>query len=127
MVSVKPYSKYYLEDIDRIWNKHYKGSFSLPNLDSTITSLVAVRGDNLIAFGMVKIFAEAIMVMDKEAPLKDKVQANEMLLAQGFDDSREHGLEQLHVIVEDAIYAELLKNKYGFLDVNRRILVKHLK
>lgn len=125
-IHIRTYHPDYLLDIDRIWKKFYSDKFTLPNLNNSITSLVALRGDSLVAFGMVKLFAEAIMVMDLDAPLSNKVMANDLLLSQGFEDCRNNGIDQLHVTVADNYYRELLKNKYDFKPVTNPILVKEL-
>lgn len=123
---VKAYDESYLNDVDRIWKRFYADKFSLPNLNNTVTTLVAVKDNKLIAFGMIKLYAEAIMVMDGDASLRDKTVANELLLARGFEDARDFGLEELIVSVSDEKYIELLKNKYDFKLPSQPILVKKL-
>lgn len=125
-IRIRSYEESDLEALDEIWNKFYKGEFSLPDLSNTVTHAVAEKHDRIIAFGMVKYFAEAVMIMDGEANIMDKVRANDLLLAKAFEDSREAGLNQIHVCVALEDYARLLQNKYGFKQAKNIILVKEL-
>lgn len=126
MIQIRNYTENDLQAIDSIWDKYYKSEFSLPDLSRTVTHAVAESNKRVIAFGMVKLFAEGIMVLDKSASLRDKTLANDSLLAKAFDDSRNIGLKQLHVAVADKDYEKLLISKYGFREPDRKILVKDL-
>lgn len=125
-IRIRPYEESDLEALDNIWNKFYKGEFSLPDLSNTVTHAVAEKHGRIIAFGMVKYFAEAIMIMDGDAGIIEKVKANDLLLAKAFEDSREAGLNQVHVCVALEDYAKLLQNKYGFKPAKNTVLVKEL-
>jgi hypothetical protein len=124
---VKPYNwRLDAFDINQIWKEHHSQDFSIPSVDGSITNLV-VRSDNssgnIIAFGMVKVLAEAILVMDMNASARNRTQALKVLFMEAFRACRERKIEQMHVSVSDPDFAELLKKHYGFEDCKGQMLV----
>jgi hypothetical protein len=77
---IRPYKVEDLEAIDNIYTKYYAGEYSLPDLSHTVTNAVVQDGDRIVGFGLVKLWAEAVMVLDKELPRKPKVLGFDMLI-----------------------------------------------
>lgn len=125
-VGIRQFETKDLEQLDKIWNKFYKDEFSLPNLDNTLMNVVAEKDNKILAFGMIKHFAEGIAIFNHDASTFDRAIANDMILAKGLNIARNCGLDMFHVCVKDEMYIKLLQNKYGFEEPKHKILVKNL-
>lgn len=106
-----------LEQIDVIYWKYHSKNFYIPSLIHTVThATIKDNEGKLLAFGMVKLFPEAILILDKGASLRDRAQAWRMLLNKAINDSRAAGHEFLYATIHDENYSSLLSKHYGFKD-----------
>lgn len=100
--------------IDNIyWNYHAK-SFGIPNLRDTITNACVKDDDKVIAFGMVKLYPEAILIMNYGASSRKKGEALKLLMGKAIRETREANHEFLHATIHDDAYFNLLAKHYGF-------------
>lgn len=103
-------------------------SFPVPRLSNIITDRVAENASGeIIGYGLVKLFPEAIMILDTRKPLRQRVEALNELLQHAIGMTKEHGAEQLHVFVEDEKFSHLLIERYGFNTVNAKALVLNME
>lgn len=112
--------------IDRIWRKFHSSNFGLTNTSHTVTKGIIEKDGQVLAYGLVKLFGEAIIVLDLDKSKIDKVEALKALLEQAIIDCRKIGLEQLHVFVKDPSFAAILKKHFDFVEVTDIPLVKNL-
>jgi len=116
-----------LERIDEIYRTGHNESFALPDLQNQITSAVVVDdNDKIVAFGVVKVYAEAVMVVDLNQSKMDRILEMDQLFAEAYRGCEEQGIQQLHVFVQDPKLQRLLERKYGFKPANGVALVKEL-
>lgn len=115
-----------LKDIDKIWNLYYKNKFNLPNLNYTVSHGIVEDGQGIIGFGEVKLFAEAIMILDGSRSIRTKAMAMKAMIYKALADSKSIGLSQLHISVADNKFAEQLEKRYGFKKVENIIMVRNL-
>jgi hypothetical protein len=113
----------HLPGIDRIWRMFHKGGFGIPNRNHLVTQGVVEKDGTVVAYGMVKQFAEAILVLDLDESTKAKVEAIRILMEVAIMDSTKQGVEQLHVFVQDPAFAEILKKHFGFVPCTGQALV----
>lgn len=100
--------------IDDIYWKHHADTFYIPNLDHTVTHAVVRDNEKVLAFGMVKLYPEAILVMNKDCSLRDRVGAWRMLMNKAIKDTKSAGFPYLHATIHDNAYSSLLSKHYGF-------------
>jgi hypothetical protein len=112
--------------IDRIWKKHHKAGFGIPGASHIVTQGVVESGSNIIAYGQVKAFCEAILVLDLDAEQREKILAIRKLMEIAIMDSTKQGFEQLHVFVHNPEFAKILKKHFGFQPCSGEILVLNL-
>ncbi len=113
-----------LARIDEIWKKHHSESFGVPNLANTVTHAVVENEDGKVqAYGIVKLFAEAILFLDWDAPQRDKIEALKELMLEAIRGTSDAQLEQLHVFVADPKFSKLLKKHFGFKSTTGEMLV----
>lgn len=97
--------------IERIKERH---DFDLPNLANAAHGVAVDEKNRVVGYGIVKLMAEAILVLDLERSKKRRLSALEVLLKSAMMDCAEQQIPQLHVFVQDEQFAELLQNHFGF-------------
>lgn len=112
------------KQIDEIYRGGHDEKFALPNLDKSITHAVIEHEGVVIAFGIVKLYAEAVAVLDQRQPRLDRIEALTVLLTEAFRACEDEGLEQLHVYVQDPLFQRLLEQKFDFKPATGVALVK---
>jgi hypothetical protein len=112
-----------IEAIDRIWRQHYYGQFGLPTTENKIISGVVDSGEGIRGFGIVKLFAEGLFVIDQSMSLRDKIKTIELLLEAQQIGCSNSGIEQSHAFVRDANFAKILKKHFGYKDTIGECLV----
>lgn len=110
--------------IDAIYREGHDDKFGLPNFDKSVTHAVIEHEGVVIAFGIVKFYAEAVAVLDLKQPRLDRIEALTMLLTEAFRACEDEGLEQLHVYVQDPLFQRLLEQKFDFKPATGTALVK---
>ena len=114
-----------LEEIDRIWRQHYADQFGLPNTSNTIISGVVDSGEGIRGFGIVKVFAEGLFVIDHSQSLRDKIETITLLLEAQQIGCSNKNIEQAHAFVRDENFAKILKKHFGYNDtVGQCLMVK---
>jgi hypothetical protein len=112
-----------IEAIDRIWKQHYSEQFGLPNPAHKIISGVVDSGEGIKGFGIVKLFAEGLFVIDHTMSLRDKREAIGLLLEAQQIGCSNKGIEQSHAFVRDSNFAKVLKKHFGYRDTVGECLV----
>lgn len=100
--------------VDEIWKKHHQ-DFSVPDRNRMIAEVIAEDEDgSMVAYGQVKLFAEAIMLIDKDASLRSKVEALKLLLLEAFRGTDQAGLQDLYCFCKDPEFATILSKHFSF-------------
>lgn len=102
-------------EIDEIWKKHHSQDFSVPARKNLVVERVAEdEKGKIIAYGNVKLFAEAFILLDKDAPVRLKVRALQELLLEAFRGADMSGLEDVYCFCKDPEFATLLSKHFSF-------------
>lgn len=112
--------------ISKIWEEYYSKEFSLPDLTNSLTFAVVENEGKIVAFGIVKAFVEAIMIVDKSESTRDKSEAMKLLLSKAETDTKAAGITQLHTFCNDPKFAELLIKHFDFRPIENEGLIKDL-
>ena len=112
--------------VEELW-RTYGSNYELPNLSNTVTHAVVQNEDKIIAFGMVKLFAEAVLVLDHSESRRNKVNAIKLLMLEAFRGCDQHKLSQLHCFIKDEQFARLMMKHYSFNKVLGEALVMDLR
>jgi hypothetical protein len=116
----------WFDNFDTLYNKHFEGKFPLPSLANTTDAHDIIGSDGkVIASGVIKLLAEAIIVTDQSAPKKSRVKAIDILLANMLVWCGANKVEQVHAFVEAPFDKTLIK-RYGFEKVDAIPLVLNL-
>ena len=121
-MKVRPFTSYDLQVVDRIHRSHHESNFHYPSLDRTLRSIV-VEGDRrekggldsgVIAFGMIRLIPEAIMILDLDQSNVVKVKALKTLIQHAQVTTQMHGYDGFHAFVQGD-FAQKLKDNFGFV------------
>lgn len=112
-------------EIFKLYQKFYADKELPIGMDNAITSGIVESKEGLLAFGMVKHFAEALVYLDKDASTLLRANALDLLLKKAIEDCQALGLEYLHVSVDDPKLTGLLEKHYGFYK-DKDFLIKQL-
>lgn len=100
--------------IDWIWRTFHRGKFGIPSLKNVIADRVVVEGNQILAYGMVKSYAEAVMILDLNLSVRDRVEALKLLMADAEKTAKLAGIEQLQVFVQNENFKNILMDHFGF-------------
>lgn len=123
---IRPTRREDILEIDEIYRKCHEDKFSLPDLSNSVTHAVIVNKDAIIGFGVVKVYAEAVMILDLDQSKVDRLQAMEKLMQEAVRGCVEAGINQLHVSVKDSKLQRLLERHYEFRVVQGTVLFREI-
>lgn len=113
--------------IDEIYRKFYANQFSLPGLANTIGSgVISDNSSQVIAFGLVRLIPEAIIILDKDKPTRDKVEALKLLYEEAISACKIYGYKELYAKTEYNDFSRLLVRHFGFNYLNGKPMICHL-
>jgi hypothetical protein len=116
-----------IPDISKIWEDHHSELYSLPNRDTAIIDAVVENGKGkLVGYGQVKLFAEAMLFLDKSAPLRERIIALKLLMLEAFRGTEQAKLQELYAFVNDPDFALLLQRHFRFYPADKagELLIK---
>lgn len=103
------------EVIDEIWRKHHADDFSVPNRNNlVIDAVVEDSSGTIVAYGQVRLFAEAMFFLDKDASQRNKVEALKLLILEAIRGADLAGLEDLYCFIKDPQFATLISKHFSF-------------
>lgn len=103
-----------LKQVNQIYWKFHADNLYIPSAENSIAMALAKDGDRVIAFGMAKLFPEAILILDKSASPRQRTEAFRMLMRHGIKSVKAARHKYLHATIHDEKYGKLLTKHYGF-------------
>jgi N-acetylglutamate synthase-like GNAT family acetyltransferase len=115
------------EDISKIMElyENFCGKeFSFPSPYLRISE-AAVKNNvgELVAYGVLEVFAEALLILDKKKPLREKSESVAHLVQTAKNQARKLGIPSIYIFVHDKEWAEELKKHFGFSPCEGEALV----
>lgn len=123
---IRPYTPADLDDISRIYDEYYSHEYNLPNLERTLTNAVVADGNTVVGFGLVKLWAEAIMVLDKGNTTRNKPLAFDMLMQHALKASKHYKIDKLYAVVADPKFQAVMEKHFDFKPISDTVLVKEI-
>jgi hypothetical protein len=84
-----------------------------------VDAVVEDSNGKVIAYGQVKLFAEAMLFLDKDASRRDRVQALKLLMLEAFRGTQQAGIEEMYCFIKDPDFATLIERHFGFSVVDK--------
>ncbi len=122
MIIARDFRKEDIAPINDIFERN--PSISVPSLKYMIINVVTEREEDkkIVAYGALKIFAEAVLIMDKEMPKRDRAQALIEAMQTAILYARDAGVEVLYANSNDDNFTRCLENRYKFVRVPGTLL-----
>jgi len=113
--------------IDDIFQR--QPELGVPSLDNVVANASIIDEDSgkLVGYGVIKLFAEGVLILDKSISKKDKAKSIRIAVTDSIEKARTAGLEYLYVVSSMESYTEVLRNHFGFKECNGALLVKDLR
>lgn len=110
-VLIREFKKSDVEGITKIYDK--QPDIGVPSLRNMVvnTTIENDKGE-IIAYGIVKIFAEMVLILDKEVPKQDKAQALMEAMKTAILFSKNAGIEMLYAISSSESFTKVLENRW---------------
>lgn len=105
--------------VSKIWQDHHSTLYSLPNRKSIIIDAVVENERGLVGYGQVRLFAEAMMFLDKDAPLRDRIQALKLLMLEAFRGTELAGIQEIYAFIDDPYFSKLIQKHYHFFPADQ--------
>lgn len=98
------------------------------NLTKCVTDGVVVDDNqDVVAYGIVIPFAEAVFIPDLSRTKKERTEALRLLMRQAIYGTEKVGLKQLHCFIKNEEFAEIMIKHYGFEPCIGQALVLNLE
>jgi hypothetical protein len=112
--------------ISEIWEQHHSSLYSLPDRKTAIIDAVVEDKDKVIGYGQVKLFAEAMLFLDKDAPIRARIFALKALMLEAFRGTENARLHQLYAFIQDPDFALLIQKHFHFYPADKpgELLIK---
>ena len=105
----------HISEIDNIWKEHHSDDFSVPNRKTRlIDAVVEDENGKVIAYGQVKLIAEAMFIVNSGLSGSIKSMALLLLMNRAFEGVNKAKLDQMYAFIKDPDFALLITKHFGF-------------
>lgn len=111
-----------IQKIDEIWNRCHKGIRGIPARKFLVTDAVVENG-KVIAYGMLRNFAEALVYIDKDVSRYQQAKSFKLLMEWAIDKAHDYSLDNINVGVNDEHFEGILREKYKFEDRGKTLIL----
>lgn len=111
-----------VNQVSEIYDKDFSGYTSLPNLDHTIGDGVILSNDRVVAFGMVKCYPEAIIIIDQSIPMRDRVGSLQILYENAIRVCRNRRFKEMNAVIHNDGYGKLLAKHFNFRELPGKLM-----
>ncbi len=113
------------EDIPKINGIHERNPYTgIPGLNYMIVNAVFENVDDnrIVGYGVVKVFAEAHLILDHSLPKRERARAFTEAMQTAILYARDAGVETLYANSNDEDFTRVLENRYKFIKVPGTLL-----
>jgi hypothetical protein len=100
------------QEVKVIHDRHHNFELVEPNYD--FGTIVVRKDEKLIGAGYLRPILEAVMVLDLDAPLRDKTTALRMMINQAVVDSRSMSQSEFRAWAKNPEFARILQGHFNF-------------
>lgn len=112
MVTVRPFRVTDITAIDDIYKR--QPELGVPSLRNVIINRVVEVNGKVIGYGVVKKFAEGVLILDQTQPKRVKAEAIRELMDLSINACIAHESEQYYITTSYEGFAHVLENSFGF-------------
>lgn len=112
-------------DVDSILGLCEGKSYDTDIFRDILSDRVFIDGGRLTAYGSIKLFAEAVLVLSDKEESRTKIKALRTLMSAAELETRNAKISQLHTFAHEP-FASILEKHFGFERIKQIGLVKDL-
>jgi len=105
-----------LPKIDSFWQKYHKGIRGIPERKYLVSEAVVENDDQIVGYGNLRFFAEALMYLNKDASKYQQSKAFKLMMDKAIADAKSSGLDAINVGTDDVSFEMLLRSHYKLTD-----------
>lgn len=113
-------------DVSRIQRLCAGKEYEADCIRDIISDRVVDDDSRIIAYGAVKMFAEAVLVLDNSESVRNKIKALRDLMNAAIFETKKARISELHVFTTDDSFVKVLKKHFGFVNIKGHALVREL-
>ena len=110
-------------EVIRLWRENHSDDFALPNPRPSFCNTVAEKDGKLIAYGMLVPHPEAIMLLDRSLPKREKVEVLKTFMGIAISGGREMQFQRLYTFTSSPSYADVLRKHFKMKNINQEGLI----
>lgn len=114
-----------IKAIDDIFKK--QPGLGVPSTRNMVVNGIVEKDGKLLAYGVVKLFGEASLIVDNDISKKDKAKVIREVMNIAILASRGKGLEYLYLISNSDSFSDVLRKSYGFINCPGQLLMLDLE
>lgn len=127
-MKIRSYSPEDFDRISEIYQKYWKGKLEVPDQAGRLMEAVVEDEDGkIVTYGMMKLWAEVMMIMDSSIPKRNKVEALRILMLTAEMTASKQNLEAFHVFTNNESYAAVLQNHFQCERMNLIVLRRRMR
>lgn len=115
-----------LRKVDAIYERDHAEKFKRPSVKLRLGHLIAEEDGKILGYGIVNVFMEATVILNKKESVRNRLRAMDILLNKAVDSATKVGVEQLFIQTDEPAWGLSLKKRYGFSDAKKVVLVLEL-
>lgn len=100
-------------ELRELCNKYSHAGFDLPKKNNIFADAVIEHDGKVVAYGILKLIAEAILVLDHSLPTKIRGEALTLLIQEAVKEASKKKLLEVQAVCEPK-FANVIKKHYGF-------------
>lgn len=109
-------------DIRALRQRYHNDGFEFPAGNQIFADAVVEADGKIVAYGVLKVLAEAILIMDHSMPQKVKVQALKELIQAAVQACSERDIKELQAVCQPE-FSAVMKKQFGFQKLQGETIV----
>lgn len=103
-----------------------QNEFGVPSLRNVITNISIIDAGRIVGYGVVKVFAEAILLLHSGIRKRVKAESYKLSIEFAIRECKKNNIEYLYVISNMESFSQILRNR-GFKAVPGELLMLTLE
>jgi len=125
MVTLREFKLEDVQQIDDIFKK--QPDLGVPSLKHMVANnTIESSNGNVIGYGVIKLFAEGVLILDRSKSKKDRARAVRLSVEKAIEEAKNNEIEQLYFLTSNTSFADILRNKFGFKTVKEEVLMLNI-
>lgn len=113
-----------LETLRQIHNEQHDYEYVVPKIDRG--SILISKDEQIVGAGFLRPILEAVMILDKTKPMRDKAYAFNQLMAHAVHDAQGLGVDRIFAWAKDDTFRNILVKHHNYEIVSGTSLAKRV-